>query len=178
MGSSGLYFEARVPEKVHRHEAMAKARKRRVCMDDRAYFPVQFTIPSSILAVQEYQPGWTVDRDYWVAKATAECGLHDGSHPSDGAAAGSDLKATVRRITKDLTGNASVFANDSVLTIETGDHSDTISVNEDGLWQQGMLNLPEISQGEHLYIDVTQVGTAGTLVVTVVLVPKRFYEGE
>lgn len=163
--------ELRIPERVHRRDITAKVRKRRLCLDDRPYAPVIWTIPASVLAVADFGPMWRADRDYYIARVAATIGLHvDADHPADGTPGGQAVKTNIRHVTADLATDSAVMSSDSILDIDPNSHKDAADVT------QGEFNILTLDEGEYLYPRVTQIGTTrpgGVLQVTVTLVPVR-----
>lgn len=176
--SSGLYFEQGVPSKVHRRDLTAKVRKRRICVDDRNYVPIAFTIPSTNIGPGDYAPMFPIDRELWVAKVTAECGLHDsGSHPADGAAV-DEITINIRVVSADLSTDTALISSDSRLRIAQDEHQDTITNGTDLGWSGSNFNFRTLEPGMHIYVRIVNhnAETGGTLVVTFWGVPVRFSE--
>lgn len=164
------------PEKVRRRLTTRTIHKRRLCKDNRAYFSVPFTITGDIV-VGDYAPMWRVDRDCWIAGITANIGKHDAStHPADGTPSGSTLEVNMRRVSTDLSTDAAIIATDSRLSIDIDHHQDWANDNENGAYVESDFNVPTLTEGEHVYVRVGQVGSGrpgSFLVVTLVLVPVR-----
>ena len=164
-----------VPSKVHRRVALAKpVFKRRTCDDNRAYFTVPFTF-ADVLTVADGAPMWRVDRRYWVARVTANVGLHDdGTHPNDGTPSGTAIRVNMMRVKgTDLT-TSSILNSDSRLNIQPDHHQDAINDEEDGPADQGDFNVKILQTGDHIFPRILQVGSGrpGTkMVVSIVLVP-------
>lgn len=171
----GMHTGKQIAGPAYRRVHRARVRVVKVCHDNRAYFPAQFTIPGP-LVVGKQTPEWRADRDYWLAKISAEVGRHDsGTHPTgDGTPSGAAIKINVHRVKKDLSVDTKILASDSRLRIDIDHHQDVMNDGEDGETQSGDFNVHRLAQGDRIYIDVLQVGSGrpGTaLVVTVTLVP-------
>lgn len=165
---SGLFFQQRIPEKVHRHDFTAKLRVNRICADDRNYKVHQFTIPGDV-AVQDYDVSFRVPQVSYVAMVIADCGRHvEAAHPADGTPGGQALKGNVRRIR----GSADAAVKSSDFSIPADAHAD----DSDLPHNQAGYNLAAVDVGDVLYVTVTQVGSTRpgkNLVVSVYLVPVR-----
>lgn len=163
-----------VPSKVHRRDAIARpVFKRRTCDDNRAYFTVPFTFTSTLTVRKGSM--WKVDRHYWIARLTADVGLHvDATHPVDGTPSGQAIKVSMRRVLADLSGDASILNSDSRLNIPINQHQDAINDENDGAADESDFNIKILHEGDHIYPSITQIGSGrpGTnLVVAIVLVP-------
>lgn len=171
---SGYHRGKYIPNKVQRRALARPVHKRRVCSDDKVYNPVPFTIQGPIVA-GDYT-AWTVDKDYWVARVSAEVGKHvSGTHPSDGTPSGT-LTANVRRVTKNGGADGAVLASDSRLVINSGKHVDAVNNEDVGDFTEADFAIKRVYRGEQLYVRVINAGSAqGTLVVTVILVPQPQY---
>lgn len=168
VAESGLSFDQRIPEQVHRSDFTAKVRKRRICVDDRNYAPVPFTTTEAVQA-GDYEPSFPIDKDYWVARVTAEIGLRGQS-----GSATTEVRANIRVVSPNGADQA-MIASDSRLRIPVGEHIDAISAETDEDWRRGFLNIDQLRRGQSMYLRVLQ-GSGGRLVVTVWLVPVRYPE--
>lgn len=170
----GLHADKQIPSKAQRRTTLRPVYKRRICRDNRVYVSVPFTIPGVVAAV-DYGPMWRVDRDYWVARITANAGRHDdATHPNDGTPSGSDMVMNLRRVTVDLTDDQGILASDARLRIGQNHHQDAVNDSEDGAYSTDDFNIHLLEEGEHVYLSVSQVGSTrpGTgLVTTIVMVP-------
>jgi hypothetical protein len=172
--SSGLHNEKQIPSKVQRNVLMRTPHKRRICQDNRNYVEVPFTIPGAVQAIN-YGPMWRADRDYWIAKITANVGRHDtATHPNDGTPGGLAIRINMRRVSVDLSSDAAILTSDLRLVIAENHHQDAVNDEENGRFDENDFNLTRLAEGQHIYPRITQIGTTrpGTgLVVTAVLVP-------
>jgi hypothetical protein len=165
-----------LPERVHRRKLAHEPRKRRLCRDNRAYTTVPYTItPTASVGV--WGPMWRADRNYWIAKVTANAGTHDGStHPNDGCPIGSAITLNLHRVLADLSNDTLILGNNQKIEIAAGHHQDVANDSENGLLQEGDFNITQLSIGDHVYPEVYSVGSSspgGPLVVSLVLVPVR-----
>ncbi len=173
---SGLSTHRQVASKVHRRTGLARpVYKRRTCSDNRAYSTVPFTIPGDVEAIN-YGPMWRADRDYWVARLTANVGLHiEGSHPTDGTPGGHDLVCNMRRVdAADNSNDQAILVSDGRLRIPENRHRDAVNDEDDGAFSVDDFNIHRLAEGDHIYPAISAVGTTrpGTgLVVSIVLVP-------
>ena len=100
--SSGMHSDKTIAPTAHRRRMMQRVHKIRICRDNRAYALVPFTIPG-VISVDNFGPQYRADRDYWIARITANIGRHDsGSHPDDGCPTGSSIKIQMHRLTVNL----------------------------------------------------------------------------
>lgn len=160
-----------VPNKAHRRPLSRPVHKLRLCKDNRAYAFIPFTI-SGDAATGDYTM-WPADRDYWIARITADVGKHDsGSHPNDGTPGGQAIRANVRRVRGDT--DVAILGDDTRLHISANGHRDAVTNSEDGPYDLGDFNVRKLKAEDHIYLRVSQVGTTRpgqNLVVTVILVP-------
>lgn len=182
MPDSGLHFNQRIPEAVHRRDLNAKVRQRRICTDDRNYLPFQYTIPG-VVTTGNYSPAMPVDKHYWVAGASAAVGRHDsGTHPNDGAPTGADMFFNFGVITRTGSSDTKLFVSDTEFTIAAGRHVDDkafAAMVSPSPWLRNDLNFTQLTPGMSVYPKVLQVGSSnpGTnLVLTLYLIPVRTVE--
>lgn len=172
--ASGLHSEIHVPSKVRRRGLARPVYNRRLCRDDRNYVFIPFTI-QGVLTTGNFGPMWKVDRNYWIARIILNVGRHDdATHPADGTPSGAAIVGNMRRVTKDLSGDAGILANDSRLKVAINHHQDVMNDDEEGDSVQGDFAILMLTTGEHIYPRLTQVGSGrpGTAaVMTAVLVP-------
>ena len=123
---------------------------------------------------------WRADRDYRFVRIRAVCGVHNpATHPDDGTPGGQALRANVHRI-KDI-GQPSesddvVINSADKLSIETGNHSDSVNPGKDDF------DIAQVLLGEYLYCAVTQIGNGPpgnvregrVLRIIVTMVPLQF----
>jgi hypothetical protein len=164
-----------VPSKVHRRSLSRPVYKRRTCSDNRAYFTVPFTI-LGVQTVADFSPMWRVDQDYWIARLTANVGLHNEStHPNDGTPGGSSIKLNMRRVKgSNLSDDNKILVSNDRLNIAINHHQDSINDEDDGAFDESDFSIKHLAEGDHIYPTVTQVGSGrpGThLVISIVLVP-------
>jgi hypothetical protein len=130
-----------------------------------------------VVADTIYGPGWTADRDYWIAKVSANCGNeHDsGTHPDDGAAQGGDVHIQLRRTLADLSGLGNILASDTRVKILEGHHQDSISNGSEGVFARGDFNISRLFTGDIVHPKLGNVGDGGPAVgpieITMHLVP-------
>lgn len=171
---TGLHSAKQIPGEAHRRNLMRKPHKVRICRDDRVYVSVPFTISGVVQAIN-YGPMWRVDRDYWVARVTANIGRHDdATHPNDGTPSGQSMRINLQRVKADLSSDVGLMNSDGRLNIGINHHQDAVNDAEEGIVQSGDFAIHRLFMGEHLYPRVIRVGSGrpGTgLVVTAVLVP-------
>jgi hypothetical protein len=149
--------------------------KRRTCQDNRAYFTVPFTFAST-LTVSDGSPMWRVDRNYWVARVTANVGLHvEGTHPNDGTPSGQAIRVNMMRVKgDDLATTTGILASDSRLNVPINQHQDAINDENDGAADESDFTVKILHDGDHLFPRIFAVGSGrpGTkMVVSIVLVP-------
>ena len=171
--AGGLHAELLVPSKAQRRTRQ-NPYKRKLCRDDRNYVYIQFTI-SGDLTTGDFGPMWRAERNFWVARVSANCGKHDNdTHPNDGTPSGSSIQVNVVRIKKDLTGGAGLIASDSRVNIQPDKHHDSTTDDAEGEMVEADINIPRLYTGDHIFPRISQVGSGrpGTgMVVTAVLVP-------
>jgi hypothetical protein len=162
-----------IPSKVHRRTLDRPVYKRRTCSDNRAYFTVPFTFVGP-LTVRDGSM-WRVDRDYWIARLTANVGLHiDGTHPNDGTPSGASIKVNMQRVKKDLSADNKILVSNDRLVIPINRHQDAINDEDDGPYDESDFSIKHLAEGEHIYPHIIQIGSGrpgGTMVVSIVLVP-------
>lgn len=165
-----------LPERVHRKPLAKQPRKRRLCRDNRAYTSIPYTITPTV-SVGDWGPMWRADRDYWIAKVTANAGKHDAStHPNDGCPIGASLQANMIRVKADLSDPVPILTTDTKIEIASGHHQDVANDSENGDLQAGDFALTQILIGQHVFPRILQVWSSapgGPLVLTLVLVPVR-----
>jgi len=172
--SSGFHRDINVPRMTRRATLIPKPHKRRLCQDNRNYVFIPFTIPGAVAAT-DYGPMWRVDRDYWIARITANVGRHDtDTHPNDGTPGGNSIRVNMRRVSRDLTTDEAILVSDTRLHIAENHHQDAVNDEEDGEAQKNDFQIHRLNQGQHIYPRITLVGSdrpGNGLVVTAVLVP-------
>lgn len=172
--ASGFHSEQRIPNKVHRRVLGRPVHALRVCDDRRNYVVVPFTIPGAI-TVADYGPMWWANRDFWIARITANIGRHDeGTHPDDGTPSGTSVLLNMRRVTGDLSLDSAVLVADARLNIGVDHHQDAVNDSEDGAYDESDFAIKRLAEGDHIYPRISRIGSGrpGTgLVVTAVLVP-------
>lgn len=165
-----------LPERVHRKPLAKAPRKRRLCRDNRAYTSIPYTITPTV-SVGDWGPMWRADRDYWIAKVTANCGKHDSStHPNDGCPIGASLEANMILVPADLSSETAILTTNTKIEIASGHHQDVANDSENGPLTAGDFNVSQITLGQHVFPRILQVGSTtagGPLVLTLVLVPVR-----
>lgn len=164
-----------LPESVHRRRLARQPRKQRLCKDNRNYMSIPYTITPTV-SVGDWGPMWRADRDYWIAKVTANCGKHDSTHPNDGCPIGASLQANMIRVKADLSNPAPILTSDTKIAIADGHHQDVANDSENGVLTAGDFALTQLFMGEHVFPRILQVGSTspgGPLVLTLVLVPVR-----
>lgn len=168
--------DTQTPPKVHRKGLIRPVYKRRICRDGRAYVTVPYTIRGP-LVVGQYDPGFPMDRDYWIARLTASVGRHDpDTHPTeDGTPSGQDIKVNVRRVAaEDDNDDQAILVSDARLRIAVDHHNDAINNEDDGPYSVDDFNLHHLDAGDQPYVDILQVGSGRpgtTIVVSMILVP-------
>jgi len=169
--TSGLHEERSVPNKAHRRSLSRPVHKLRLCRDNRAYAFVPFTVGGAA-ATGDYTM-WPADRDYWIARITADVGKHDsGTHPNDGTPGGQAIRVNVRRVRGNT--DVAILGSDTRLHINADSHRDAVTDTGDGPLDLGDFNVRKLRAEDHIYLRVSQVGTTragNNLVVTVILVP-------
>lgn len=170
----GLAADRGVPRPVGRRQLAHKPHKLRMCRDGRNYVFIPFTIQGTLVAT-DYGPMWRCDRDYWIARITANVGRHDDdTHPNDGTPSGTSIRCNLRRVTADLTGDAGILGNDTRLHIAENHHQDVANDDEEGPLIKNDFQLTRLKAGQHVYPRVSLVGSGrpgNALVITLVLVP-------
>ncbi len=163
-----------ISSKVHRRTVNRPVYKRRTCSDNRAYFTVPFTFAST-LTVRDGSM-WRVDRDYWIARITANVGTHvEATHPNDGTPSGQSIKVNMQRVKgDDLSQDNKILVSNDRLNIAINHHQDAINDEEDGPADESDFSIKFLKEGDHIYPHIIQVGSGrpGTnMVVAIVLVP-------
>lgn len=163
-----------IPSKVHRRTTNRPVYKRRTCSDNRAYFTVPFTFESP-LTVRDGTM-WRVDRDYWIARLTAEVGRHDeATHPNDGTPSGASIKVNMQRIrAEDMSQDNKILVSNDRLNIAIDHHQDAINDEEDGPSDESDFSIKHLKEGDHIYPHIIQVGSGrpgASMVVAIILVP-------
>jgi hypothetical protein len=165
-----------VPSKVNRRVAISRpVFKRRTCQDNRAYVTVPFTFTNP-LTVRDGAPMWRADRHYWIARVTANVGLHvEGTHPNDGTPSGQSIKANMMRVKgTDLSTVTGILVSNARLNIPINQHQDAINDENDGAASEGDFAVKILQEGDHIFPRISQVGSGRpgtTMVVSIVMVP-------
>lgn len=172
--ASGMHYAKNIPGPAHRRSLLRPVHKIRTCRDGRPYAFIPFTIQGE-LTVDNFGPMWRVDRDYWIARITANVGRHvDADHPDDGCPQGSAIKVQMHRVNVAETDDDPILASGNRLNIPADHHRDAVNDDEDGSYVKGDFLIHRLNEHQHIYPEITQVGStyAGSgLVVTAVLVP-------
>lgn len=173
--TGGVTSYTQVPSKVHRRTLVRQVYKRRSCRDGRAYDTVHFTC-RDVLEAKIYDVSFKADRDYWVARVTADVGRHDpDTHPNDGTPSGHDLTANLHVVdVNDDSNDQMILVSNSRLRIVENHHTDAVNDEEDGPFSTDDFNIHRLAEGDQVYPEILAIGSGRpgtTLVIALILVP-------